>query len=128
MGYFSELDLTRKTEHRDRSYHGFEDQLLWRYEDLKDRYLELLDTDAPASGDDYFTTDDYRYAPIHYFKTIRDVWRAMEIVKEDLAEKCDIIVHEDGNIENKDEADTNQITMLEIVLLPTWFQTAVAAA
>jgi hypothetical protein len=129
MGYFSELDLTRKTEYGDRSYHGFEDQLLWRYEDLKDRYLELLDIDAPASGDDYFTTDDYRYAPIHCFETIRDVWRAMEIAKEDLAKKCNIIVHEDGSIENKndDVEDPNQITIFEIVLLPTWFQTAVAA-
>ena len=129
MGYFSELDLTKKTEYEDRSYHGFEDQLLWRYEDLKDRYLELLDIDAPASGDDYFTMDDYRYAPIHCFKTIRDVWRAMEIAKEDLAEKCNIIVREDGSIENKndDDEDPNQITIFEIVLLPTWFQTAVAA-
>ena len=128
MGYFSELDLTRKTEYGDRSYHGFEDQLLWRYEDLKDRYLELLDIDAPISGDDCFTTDDYRYAAIHCFKTIRDVWRAMEIAKEDLAAKCDIIVCEDGAIENKDnEEDPNQITMFETVLLPTWFQTAVAA-
>jgi hypothetical protein len=129
MGYFSELDLTRKTEYGDRSYHGFEDQLLWRYEDLKDRYLELLDIDAPASGDDYFTTDDYRYAPIHCFETIRDVWRAMEIAKEDLAKKCNIIVHEDGSIENKndDVEDPNQITIFEIVLLPTWFQTVVAA-
>ena len=128
MGYFSELDLTRKTEYGDRSYHGFEDQLLWRYEDLKDRYLELLDIDAPASGDDYFSTDDYRYAAIHCFKTIRDVWLAMEIAKEDLAAKCDIIVREDGSIENKDdEEDPNQITMFEIVLLPTWFQTAVTA-
>ena len=88
-----------------------------------------MDIDAPASGDDYFTTDDYRYAPIHYFKTICDVWRAMEIAKEDLATKCDIIVCEDGTIENKDneEEDPNQITVYEIVLLPTWFQTAVAA-
>ena len=129
MGYFSELDLIAKEESTDRSYHGFEEQLLWRYEDLKGRYMELLDMDAPVSGDDYFTTDDYRYAPIHYFETIRDVWRAMEIAKEDLATKCDIIVCEDGTIENKDneEEDPNQITVYEIVLLPTWFQTAVAA-
>jgi hypothetical protein len=52
----------------------------------------------------------------------------MEIAKEDLAEKCNIIVREDGSIENKDdEEDSNQITVFEIVLLPTWFQTAVAA-
>ena len=128
MGYFSEKQIELQDNYSDQSYHGFEAQLRWRYEDLKDRYLELLDIDAPASGDDYFTTDDYRYAPIHYFKTIRDVWRAMEIAKEDLAAKCDIIVCEDGAIENKDnEEDPNQITMFEIVLLPTWIQTAVAA-
>jgi hypothetical protein len=53
----------------------------------------------------------------------------MEMAKEDLAEKCDIIVREDGAIENKDneEEDPNQITMFETVLLPTWIQTAVAA-
>ena len=129
MGYFSELDLTRKTEYVDRSYHGFEEQLLWRYEDLKDRYRELLDSGAPTSGDDYFSKDDYRYAPIEYFTTLADVYHAMEIAKEDLEEKCNIIVREDGSIAKKDddEEDPNQITVFEIVLLPTWFQTAVAA-
>ena len=129
MGYFSEKQIESQDKYLDRSYHGFEDQLLWRYEDLKDRYLELLDIDAPTSGDDYFSTDDYRYAAIHCFKTIRDVWRAMEIAKEGLEEKCNIIVREDGSIAKKDddEEDPNQITMFEIVLLPTWVQTAVAA-
>ena len=127
MGYFSEKQIETQEKYLDRSYHGFEEQLLWRYEDLKDRYLELLDTDAPISGDDFFTTDDYRYAPIQCFETMRDVWRAMDIAKEDLATKCDIIVCEDCTIENKDEEeDSNQITMFEVVLLPTWFQTAVA--
>lgn len=128
MGYFSELDLTRKTEYVDRSYHGFEEQLLWRYEDLKDRYCELLDVDAPVCGDDYFSKDDYRYAPIEYFTTLADVYHAMEIAKEGLEEKCNIIVREDGSIEIKDEEeDPNQITVFETVLLPTWVQTAVAA-
>lgn len=128
MGYFSELDLTRKTEYVDRSYHGFDEQLLWRYEDLKDRYRVLLDMDATISGDDYFTTDDYRYAPVQCFKTIYDIWRAMEIAKEDLEEKCNIIVRDDGSIEKaEDDEDPNQLTIFEIVLLPTWFQTAVAA-
>ena len=128
MGYFSELDLIAKEESTDRSYHGFEEQLLWRYEDLKDRYRELLDSGAPTSGDDYFSKDDYRYAPIEYFVTLADVYRAMEIAKEDLETKCDIVARDDGSIENKDEEeDPNQITVFEIVLLPTWFQTAVAA-
>ena len=129
MGYFSENQIAIQDKYSDQSYHGFEEQLRWRYEDLKDRYRELLDVDAPVCGDDYFTTDDYRYAPIQCFKTIRDVWRAMEIAKEDLAEKCDIIVREDESIAKKDDDEeySNQITMFEIVLLPTWFQTAVAA-
>ena len=129
MGYFSELDLTRKTEYVDRSYHGFEEQLLWRYEDLKNRYQALLNSDAPTSGDDYFSKDDYRYVPIEYCVTLADVYRAMEIAKEELETKCDITVREDGSIAKKDddEEDPNQITMFEIVLLPTWFQTAVAA-
>jgi hypothetical protein len=129
VGYFSELDLIAKEEYSDQSYHGFEEQLLWRYEDLKDRYQALLNIDAPACGDDYFSKDDYRYAPIEYFTTLADVYHAMEIAKEDFEEKCNIIVREDGSIAKKDddEEDPNKITMFEIVLLPTWFQTAVAA-
>ena len=128
MGYFSESTLTLNDEYAERSYCGFEDQLLWRYEDLKDRYRELLKMKAPTIGNDYFTRDDYRYAPIEYFVTLADIYRAMEIVKEDLETKCDIIVREDGRIENKDEEeDPNQLTMFEIVLFPSWFQTAVAA-
>ncbi len=129
MGYFSDLDLGRKEEYVDRSYHGFEEQLLWRYEDLRDRYFTLLESDAPCVGDDYFGADDYRYAPIEYFKTIEDVYRAMEFAKEDLETKCNIIVRDDGSIENveDDDEDPDQITIFEIVLLPTWFQTATAA-
>ena len=128
MGYFSELDITASEEYADRSYHGFEEQLLCRYEDLRDRYRELLNSGAPTSSDDYFSQNDYRYAPIEYFATWEDVYRAMEIAKEDLATKCNIIVREDGSIESGDEEeDPNRITMFEIVLLPTWFQTAVAA-
>ena len=128
MGYFSENQLELQDKYSDQSYHGFEEQLLWRYEDLKDSYQTLLNIDAPACGDDYFSKDDYRYAPVEYFTTLADVYHAMEIAKEDLEIKCDIIVREEGSIEIKDEEeDTNQITVFEIVLLPTWLQTAVAA-
>jgi hypothetical protein len=124
MGYFSELDLTKKEEYEDRSYHGFEEQLLWRYEDLRDRYLELLEADAPCVGDDYYSKDDYRYAPVEYFATISDVGRALEVAKEDLENKCGIVVRDDGSIEEKEdeEQDPDQITVFEIVLLPTWFK------
>ena len=129
MGYFSELDLVRKEEYVDRSYHGFEEQLLWRYEDLLQKCKEFSKSNIPITGDDYFSKDDYRYTPIEYFTTLRDVWRALEVAKEDLESKCGIVVRDDGSIENAgdDAEDPDQINIFEIVLLPTWFQTAVAA-
>ena len=129
MGYFSELDLINRENYTDRSYHGFEEQLLWRYEDLKERYSLLSRDSAPINGDDYFTKNDYRYAPLECFNTLSDVYRAMEIAKEDLKEKCDMIIDDDGNVVEctEEEDDPNQLSLLEVVLLPTWFQTAVAA-
>ena len=129
MGYFSELDLINRENYTDRSYHGFEEQLLWRYEDLKERYSLLSREGAPINGDDYFSKNDYRYAPIECFNTLSDVYRAMEIAKEDLEEKCDMIIDDDGNVVEctEEEDDPNQISLFEVVLLPTWFQTAVAA-
>lgn len=129
MGYLSKLNTTMNEEYADQSYHGFEEQLLWRYEDLKNRCSELLDSNAPCTDDCHFSIVDYRYAPVEYFKTIADVYYATEIAKEDLWSKCKITVKDDGSIENaeEDEEDPDQITIFEIVLLPTWFQTAVAA-
>ena len=129
MGYFSELDLNNKENYIDRSYHGFEEQLLWRYEDLKERYSLLSREGAPINGDDYFSKNDYKYAPIECFNTLSDVCRAMEIAKEDLEEKCDMIIDDDGNVVEctEEEDDPNQISLFEVVLIPTWFQTAVAA-
>ena len=129
MGYFSELDLINRENYTDRSYHGFEEQLLWRYEDLKERYSLLSRDGAPMHGDDYFTKNDYRYAPIECFNTLSDVYRAMEIAKEDLKEKCDMIIDDDGNVVEctEGEDDPNQISLLEVVLLPAWFRTVVAA-
>ena len=129
MGYFSELDLINRENYTDRSYHGFEEQLLWRYEDLKERYLLLSREGAPMHGDDYFSKNDYRYAPIECFNTLSDVYRAMEIAKEDLEEKCDMIIDDEGNVVEcaEEEDDPNQLSLFEVVLLPTWFGTAVAA-
>lgn len=130
MGYFSELDLTKAEERADQSYHSFEAQLSERYDALKERYSNLSDADAPWGGDDVFSDDDYRYAPTEYFKTIGDVYRAMEIAKEDLFSKCKLTVRNDESIERvqeDDEEDPDQLEVFEIVLLPTWFQTAAAA-
>ena len=127
--YFSDLDLINRESYTDRSYHGFEEGLLWRYEDLKERYSLLSREGAPINGDDYFSRNDYRYAPIECFNTLSDVCRAMEIAKEDLEAKCDMIIDDDGNVVEyvEEEDDPNQLSLFEVVLLPTWFRTAVAA-
>jgi len=129
MGYFSEFDLINRENYIDRSYHGFEEQLLWRYEDLKERYSLLSREGAPINEDDYFSKNDYRYSPIDCFNTLSDVYRAMEIVKEDLEEKCGIVIDDEANPKEviDKEQDKNQISLFEVVLLPSWLQTAVAA-
>jgi hypothetical protein len=40
-----------------------------------------------------------------------------------------MIIDDDGNVVEctEEEDDTNQISLFEVVLLPAWFQTAVAA-
>ena len=120
MGYFSEQNLKIQEEYIDRSYFAFEEQLLWRYEELKERYLALRETDEPIFGDDSLGTDDYRYAPMECLLTTDDVWRAMEIAKKDLEEKCGIIVQtEDGEEEEVTEMqDCAQMTIFEIALSP----------
>jgi hypothetical protein len=129
MGYFSELELNNKENCIDRSYHGFYEQLLWRYEDLKEKYSRLSHSNAPVYGDDYFSKNDYRYSPIDCFNTLSDIYRAMEIAKEDLEEKCGIVIDDDGNAIDcsEEEEDPNQISLFEVVLLPSRLQTTVAA-
>ena len=126
MGYFSNLC---QNEYNDLSYHGAEEQLLWRYEDLKQRYLELSDMDSPHAEDVHFTADDYRYAPIQYFRTPWDIHRAMEIARDDLETRYNIIVNEDGGTKQAEDdiPDPNQITMLEIIWVPLPFQASLAA-
>ena len=129
MGYYSELDFLNKESYEDKSYPSFDTQLTWRYEDLMDRYHELVELDAPITNDDYFSVDDYRYAPVKCFRTVVHVYRALEIAKEDLETKCDIIVNEDGSFEkkNEEEADPNQMTIFEIVICPEILSLKIAA-
>ena len=126
--YFSELDLINNEHYQDCSYHGFEEQLLMRYEDLKERYLFLSCNDAPTYGEDRFNDMEYLYTPVEYFETLFDVHRAMEITRGALEEKCDVKIDGDGNVIEcrEEEGDPNQISIFEVVLLPTWFKTAAA--
>lgn len=122
------MDRALKEGYADQSYHGFEEGLIWRYEDLRERWRELSDADAPAVGEDHFSREDDLYAPTDCFWTLADVYRAMETVREVLEDEYGIVVREDGSVADKDEdEDPDQITVFDYVLLPTWFQTAVAA-
>ena len=125
MGYFSNkhIDLQSDDTVDDR----LADHLLWRYEDLKERYFTLLEKNAPCFEDIRFTIDDYRYAPIESFHSLRDVYRALKIVKEDLKIKYGITPEDDMLTDENAEEENEQMTICEIVLLPTWFQTAAAA-
>ena len=123
MGYFSELDyLQKNNEDIDAP-----DRLLWRYEDLKAQYWNLWDGGAPSCGDDCFTADDYRYASPSCFTTLADVYRAMELAKEDLKVKYGITVEEDEPTQNEEETCPNQLSLFEFILLPPLWQAVTAA-
>ena len=107
MGYFSEQSIIEETHFEDYSYPSFDGQLLWRLDDLSDRYAELVELDAPCFGEDYYTNDDYRYAPVECFETLADVARAIEIAKADLECTCLIV------IEDKDKADGRKRVRLD---------------
>ena len=125
MGYFSELDLEKRGESAYDGYNSAMEQLMWRYDDLKQRYEELSSGNAPLFCDDYFSKDDYRYAPVECFTTLSDVERAMEIAKDDLLRLYDVRLDEE--CDEEEEPDENQISIFEIVYLPSWFNTVVAA-
>lgn len=122
MGYFSELDITLQEE----NHYEFKDLLIDRYEELKNRYFEMLDNDAPSSSENFYSKSEYLYSPIQHFDTICDIYSAMEIIKEELKSRYGIEIDKKSSEEKNEESDSEQLTMFEIVLLPTWFQTAAA--
>ena len=101
MGYFSEQSIIEETHFEDYSYPSFDGQLLWRLDDLSDRYAELVELDAPCFGEDHYTNDDYRYAPVECFETLADVARAIEIAKADLECNCLIIIDDKDKVDEK---------------------------
>lgn len=128
MGYFSELDLENKEKIGDNSYHDYQEQLLWRYEDLRERYSQLSGAGAPMYGDDCFDKNGYRYSPAECFGTLSDVCRAMEIAREELEEKCGVVIDDEGSVIDRAKKEHNgQISIFEIVLFPSGLLASVAA-
>ncbi len=132
MGYFSDLDLNKRENQESLGYQSLKDQLVDRYEALRDRIAEPFNQYAFSMDNDdlYFSRSDYRYAPIECFKSAYDVERALDIVIEDLEEKCGVVVRDDGTLGDSDdeyETDPNQISIFEIVCLSPLLGGAVAA-
>ena len=98
MGYFSELSIIEETQFEDHSYPSFDSQILWRLDDLNDRYDVLVESHAPYCGEDHYTNDDYRYAPVECFETLADVARAIEIAKADLECECLVAIDDKDDV------------------------------
>ena len=127
MGYFSDLDLNEREMREERGCTSQKDALLCRYNDLCERYEELLSCDAPTFGDEYFGKSDYLYAPVECFNTLRDVRCACDVAAEELELRFGISVgKESAAIEDHEEVDPNQITF-ELVFLPVLQNFSVAA-
>ena len=107
MGYFSELSIIDETQFEDHSYPSFDSQLFWRLDDLNDRYDELVELHAPCCGEDHYTNDDYRYAPVECFETLADVARAIEVVKAELECNCEIVIEDEDDAFDEIFEDTN---------------------
>ena len=114
MGYFSEQSIIEETQFEDRSYPSFGSQLLWRLDDLNDLYAELVELDAPCYGEDRYTNDDYRYAPVECFETLADVARAIEVVKAELEYNCEIVIEDEEDAFNEIFEDTTNLSQLKM--------------
>ena len=127
MGYFSELDIENRENYRDESYRSFDEQLAWRYEELQDRYEELLGKGTPAVGEDRFSKNDYLYASVKCLRSLSDVYHAMEAVKEALGISSDAILN--GGFDSLPSEDVNpdQISFFEVLVLPSWQGSPAAA-
>ena len=129
MGYFSDLNLEVREGSKMDTRSSFEDQMLYRYEDLKDRYLDMQSGAYSYAGDNLYCREDYLYSPIECFDTLYDVARAMEIVREEL-EKRGCAVSLDDKFEDERvncERDPDQLTIFEMIFIPTEVYAAAVA-
>ena len=127
MGYFSELDLENRENYREESYHSFDEQFAWRYEELRDCYEELLRNNAPTIGEDRYSKEEYLYADVKCFETLSDVYHAMETVKEALGISKDSVLCDVSDSSLTEDENPDQISFFEVLLLPSWLDSSVAA-
>ena len=119
MGYFSNLAVQIPYDH-DHSYTPPEKQLLWRLEELEDRYHELT-TQKTGRRDEgvCFSEDNLRYVLPEHFLAVSDVRKAMDLAISDLAERYGIYIGDAPEQEDSvvDEISGMQISFLDVLSL-----------
>lgn len=94
MSYFSR-EATNKCYEDDFSYPSPKVQLLWRLEELKTRYEELVDEDYAYKNPLILMEDDLRYALPEHLHSIRHIKAAIELAEFDLRDKYGVSLYDD---------------------------------
>ena len=123
MGYFSNIAIDMSDN--DHSYPYPERQLMWRFDDLKDRLEELILKGSAYRSGRLYTEDEIRYVLPEHLMDIRSVEHAIESAKADLLEKCGINVCQEIEEKTGNEDLTEPIYDCEQITLIDWIVTAV---
>ena len=132
MGYFSNLAIDIRENDDDVSWTTYEQQLLWRWEELQSLLDEMRSCATAYSGSVTYTDDELRYMlPEHpgghslrKNGTIRDVEKALELVAQELKEKYGMDVQpEKAEAPELDELTDNQLSFL-LILPPATIRNA----
>lgn len=124
MGYFSNLTIDSWGNYYDVSWTTYEQQLLWRWEDLQSLLDEMRSWGTAYSGSVTYTDNELRYMLPEHPRghslrkngTIRDVEKALELAAQELKEKCGIDLQPEKVEEpGLDELTGNQLSFLLIL-------------
>ena len=118
MGYFSNLAAQYVPNDHDHSYTPPEKQLLWRLEELEDRYHELINRKTGKRDEGAcFSKDNLRHVLPEHFLSASDVRKAIDLAVSDLKERYGIQVREETTQEDPtvDEITGMQISFLDIL-------------
>ena len=120
MGYFSNLAAQYVPNDHDHSYTPPEKQLLWRLEELEDRYHELINRKTGKRDEGAcFSKDNLRYVLPEHFLSASDVRKAIDLAVSDLKERYGIYIGDQPPQEQPevDEITGMQVTFFDILAL-----------
>ena len=129
MGYFSNLAAQEVLYDHDHSYTPPEKQLLWRLEELEDRFEELTGNRCAYEYRASFSDKALRYILPEHFKSATDVAQAIELAIYDLAVYYGIHVREKPveEVPEMDEITGMQISFLDVLSMQPLHRQPMAA-